>query len=73
MFEMMSPAMPVVIAPQEDTLLLHGVRNVSSGQEFDAVAVAQHYGWKAVRVLRIDSADDAVRAGNCSPSLNARD
>ena len=70
MFELMSKDNPIVVVPQKDELVLHGVRRLTDYQEFDPSIFAEKNKWKCVEMHEFSSKEEVIiKANKLNPAL----
>eukprot|EP01125_Pyxidicula_operculata_P006706 TRINITY_DN2304_c0_g1_i1.p1 TRINITY_DN2304_c0_g1~~TRINITY_DN2304_c0_g1_i1.p1 ORF type:complete len:1245 (+),score=308.37 TRINITY_DN2304_c0_g1_i1:1-3735(+) len=71
MFEMVSKHNPIVVKPQRECIILHGVRDNITYQEIDPDVVAVAHGWESVPKYHFTDISNVVdHARTLSPSLH---
>lgn len=60
MFELMTPYNKVVVNHKQNSLVLHGVRDLCTLQEIDPEEVASYYGWRSPKKYQLNSWDGIV-------------
>lgn len=61
-FELMTPYNKVVVPMYKNQILMHGVRNIDTLQEFDHEPFAKKYGWEVVDSYNMNNLEDILAA-----------
>lgn len=61
-FELMTPYNKVVVPMFKNQILMHGVRNIDTLQEFDHEPFAKKYGWQVVDSYNMNNLEDILAA-----------
>lgn len=61
MFELMTPHNRVIVPQHDHRLVLHGIRNRVTGEEFDPSRI---FGWDVVKRFPLDSIENCIAAAN---------
>jgi hypothetical protein len=61
-FELMTPYNKVVVPMYKNQILMHGVRNIDTLQEFDHEPFAKKYGWQVVDSYNMNNLEDILAA-----------
>lgn len=64
MFELMTPYNRVVVPHKESKIVLHGVRNRETGQEYCPEPYANKYGWQCVQSFPLTNLNEIIDAAN---------
>jgi len=67
MFELMTPMNRIIVSHDRARLVLHGVRDRISGQEFDPPPIAAQHGWESIRQFPLSTIDDCLAAAALNP------
>jgi hypothetical protein len=63
-FEMFTPRNTIVVKPERETIVLHGVRNNETYEELDPAVVAKQHNWESVTVYEFSSLESMLAACN---------
>eukprot|EP01102_Stenamoeba_stenopodia_P021045 TRINITY_DN8383_c0_g1_i2.p1 TRINITY_DN8383_c0_g1~~TRINITY_DN8383_c0_g1_i2.p1 ORF type:complete len:1314 (-),score=285.53 TRINITY_DN8383_c0_g1_i2:255-4196(-) len=61
-FELFSPRLPIVVKPQRETILLHGVRNNTTYEELDPLPIAKSQNWETISTFAFSSLEEVLDA-----------
>ena len=64
MFELFTPRNPIVVKPERETIILHGVRDNETYQELDPVFIAKENSWESAVVFEFTDIDHVIAASN---------